>query len=293
MAKQAKVTIPKPTQAERDLQDINVQLARQQLEATQLANEFTREQFEAARPVFERLSREQAVLDELFSPEEQARFSREQFDIQQELQGLALEDIRRGGAASPEQIALIQDAADKAIAQGESDIQRFQGIGLRQIGEELAPSLGLRPTDTPVLARGGQVLEEGARQQGQLVRGIRQGQANAQLNFPLGASELLSSQISSQQALAGAAAQFQSQLQNQAFNNRLRLGSRLQTGGFGAASMGLGGAPSALHALQAPRLAQMTTRTSSPMQTLQTLGAGLDVFQQGAGILGGLFGGFG
>ena len=73
--------------------------------------------------------------------------------IQDELLQLALEDLRRGGAATPEQIEQITAAADATLAAGEFDINRFRDESLEALREELAGSLGLRPGDTPILDR--------------------------------------------------------------------------------------------------------------------------------------------
>ncbi len=113
------------------------------------------------------------------------------FPIQEELLQLALEDIRRGGAATPEQIELIQQAGDAALERGGTDIERFRTESLDAIRNELAPSLGLRPSDTPILDRGARVAAEATRQGGQLAAGIRGAEASAQLNFPLAQSQLL------------------------------------------------------------------------------------------------------
>lgn len=158
------------------------------------------------------------------------------FPIQEELLQLALEDIRRGGAATPEQIELIQQAGDAALERGGVDIERFRTEGLEALREELAPSLGLRPSDTPILDRGARVAAEATRQGGQLAAGIRGAEASAQLNFPLAQSQLLQSSALGQQSIAQATQQFQDQLRQAAFTNRLNLQSSVGGLGLGLAT---------------------------------------------------------
>ncbi len=142
---------------------------------------------------------------------------------QAELLERQLAILRSGNAATPDRIRLIDAATGAAQAQGESDILRFSGQAQEQLREELAPQLGLRPTDTPILDRGARIAEEATRRQGQLALGLAGQNAQARLNFPL-ASNQVSSQIGlSQQNLTEAQKQFQSRLRQQAFLNRLNL----------------------------------------------------------------------
>ena len=158
------------------------------------------------------------------------------FPIQEELLQLALEDIRRGGAATPEQIELIQQAGDAALDRAGVDIERFRTEGLTALREELAPSLGLRPGDTPILDRGARVAAEATRQGGQLASNIRGAEATARLNFPLAQSQLLQASALGQQNLAQATSQFQDQLRQAAFTNRLNLQSNVGGLGLGLAT---------------------------------------------------------
>ena len=197
------------------------------------------------------------------------------FPIQEELLQLALEDIRRGGAATPEQIELIEEAADAGIAAGGVDIERFRTESLEALREELAPGLGLRPGDTPILDRGARVAAEATRQGGQLAQRFRAGAATARLNFPLAQSQLLQASALGQQSLAESTRQFQAGLRQAAFTNRLNLQSSV--GG-----LGLG----------------LATGVSVPFpgfsrgQTTKTSGLGLSgigSLLSGAGAVGGLF----
>lgn len=216
------VQTAQPTEEELQLQRKQVQLAEKQLEIIQ--NQITQQetQFEAFAPFLE----QQVVEFERRSERAQALEP-----ITDELLQLELENIRRGAAASPEQIRLIEEASASALATGESDISKFQTDALGRLREELAGSLGLRPTDTPILDRGARITEESVRQQGQLARNLSEARFTSQLNFPLGASQLQSAQTQFQQGLTQQVQQFQAQLRDAAFSNRLRLAAT--QGGLG------------------------------------------------------------
>lgn len=171
--------------------------------------------------------------------EELAR-SRRMGEISEELANLQLEEIKRRGAATDEQKALIAEATGAALEAGTSDIARFRDQSIEQLRSELAPSLGLRPGDTPIVDRGGEITEEAVRQAGQLTSNLRSAQANAELNFPLNAGQTFGALNQSQQSIGNAAAQFQQQLQNQAFQNRMSLMSGISGGAGQAANYGLG-----------------------------------------------------
>ena len=98
-----------------------------------------------------------------------------------------------GNAATPEQQALIQQSRDAALAVGTSDIEAFEKERLTSLREELAPSLGFRSSDTPILDRGADVATESVRQQGQLVSGLAGFQAQSLLQFPLDSNALIGS----------------------------------------------------------------------------------------------------
>ena len=164
--------------------------------------------------------------------------------IQQELLDLALEDLRRGGAASPEQIALIEEAGAAALEAGEVDIERFRSESLEALREELAPGLGLRPSDTPILDRGAKVAAEATRQGGQLAAGIRSAEATAKLNIPLASSQILQAGTAAQGQLLEATRQFQDNLRSSAISNRLGLFESVGGLGLGLATrVNIGGFP--------------------------------------------------
>jgi hypothetical protein len=200
------------------------------------------------------------------------------FPIQEELLQLALDDIRRGGAATPEQIDLIQQAGDAALERAGVDIERFRTEGLTALREELAPSLGLRPGDTPILDRGARVAAEATRQGGQLAAGIRGAEATARLNLPLAQSQLLQTSALGQQNLAQATSQFQDQLRQAAFTNRLNLQSNV--GG-----LGLGLATGTSVPFPGFQRGQTTTSSGGLGSILSSVGT----LASGAGAFGGLF----
>ena len=152
-----------------------------------------------------------------------------------------LQRIQRGpGVATPEQLTAIEEARAAQVAAGEIDIERARTENLRVLREELAPRLGLRPGDTPILDRGGLIAAEALRQQGVLGNVAGQAAAQARLQFPLAASQLQSQQTQAQQTFGNALSQFQQQLNQQAFQNRLLLSQQLGGIGTQAGQFGLG-----------------------------------------------------
>lgn len=127
--------------------------------------------------------------------------------------------IERAGAASAREVDLINEAVFRALEAGEADIERFQSQATEQLREELAPQLGLRPGDTPILDRGSRIASEATRQQGQLVSRLRGQQAESLLNFPLQRGQFLSN------------------LNQSAFTNRLQLAGAQSTAGLGLAGV--------------------------------------------------------
>ena len=252
----------------------------QETELQGFINQLVGGQAGAAAPALQQLTQQQQIRGGLFTPEEQEARVRQQQEfedqlapIQQELLQRELDRIRQGPGATAEQRGLIEQATQAAIASGEADISEFRRQGLEQIREEFAPASGLRPGDTPVVERGLQLGREAARQQGQLVRGLRGQQAQQLLQFPLQAGAAAQQQSIGAQGLGQAAQQFQTQLRQQAFQNQLRLSGQ-------ATQASLGG----LQVAQTPRLAQPTQRGTQrdPFRALGAVGGGL----QGLGAVG-------
>ena len=240
------VVTPGPKSAEETaLNKKQLELAEAQLTAINRQGEFQEEQFAAVRPLIQaqvQLLQEQLAFET--DPVRQAEIKR-QLEVQGELLDISLENIRQGTKATPEQIELIEEIRSTQLATGESDISRFRDEGLEALREELAPALGLRSTDTPILDRGARVAEEATRQQGQLERGLATTAAGARLNFPIAAGAFEANRIGFQQQLNLATSEFQAQLRQQAFNNRLNLGRSIggvigqtASGGLGLAGIG-------------------------------------------------------
>lgn len=150
--------------------------------------------------------------------------------VEDELLNDQLKRIRAGGEATPKETELINQAVEQALASGETDIERFRSQNLESLREELAPQLGLRPGDTPILDRGGRVAAEATRQQGQLVSGLRGQQAQSLLSFPLQRGAVIGDLNQNLQ-------EFQSRLRQSAFANRLQLAGAQTTAGLGLASV--------------------------------------------------------
>lgn len=165
------------------------------------------------------------------------------------------------GAATPEQRSLIDETFERTLAAGESDILRFQGQATEQLREELAPQLGLRPGDTPIQDRGARIAEESVRQQGQLSNLLAGQRAGTLLQFPQAIQE------------------FQSQLQQNAFLNRLQLGGAQATAGLGLAGVAT---PNI-----GPAFAGLNTKTNvnDPLATFSGIAGGLGGLLTGLGSI--------
>ena len=214
---------------ERELQQLAIDLSRQQLEAIQSQTAFQEQQFASLEPL-----RQQQLETGALALEQQQVLQ----PLQQELLQLELEAIRRGPAATDEQKALIAEATESAITTGEIDIERFQTQGLDIIREQIAPSLGLRPSDSPIVDRSEQLLAETARQQGSLVSQLRGQQASAELNFPLAAGQLQAGRTQAQQGIVQSAEQFLAQLRQQILQTNIGA-----TSSVGSLGLGLAGIP--------------------------------------------------
>jgi hypothetical protein len=254
---------PRPEEDKR-LVEQQLQLGEFRLEELKRQREFQTQFAEELRPLLD-LSLEQS--------QEALAEQRRLAPAREELLQIALEDLRRGGQATPEQIRLIEEAGGAALERGLIDIERFETMGFRTLREELAPGLGLRPSDTPILDRGAMLAAEAERQRGGLSETIRGGEAAARLQFPLAQSQLTQAGALGQQNLAEATRQFQEQLRAQAFSNRLAAGNLV--GGLG---LNLAGTPSLV----------LPGQPQGGVQTTTTSGGGLGL----AGI-GQLAGGIG
>ena len=91
--------------------------------------------------------------------------------------------------ATPQQLATIGRGAEAELSSGLGDIRRFAESQREAVGTELAPRLGLHRSDTPILDRGNRIGAAAVDAAGRLARDVRGRQAQAELNFPLAASQ--------------------------------------------------------------------------------------------------------
>lgn len=196
--------------------------------------------------------------------------------------------LENAGKPTEQETALINDAVAAALQSGEVDINRFQTDALTALAQELAPALGLKPTDTAILDRGGKIAAEALRSKSSLSADLRAAQANAGLSFPLARDQLISSISGFQQNLAESTAQFKEQLRQSALINRANLGLGLGSPAVGQQQFGLG---------IAGGLGGINAGLGNISQILRA-GAGSTTTTTGTtpfnlGGLGGLFGGLG
>jgi len=273
MSTKVSTSVPPPTAQEQALTAKQVELADFQLQELrkQSANQ---EQF--AKDIGPLLETQAA------EAERQAARAKALEPTQDEILRIQLEDLKRGGAATPEQQALIDEAANQALTAGSTDIERFRTESLDALRNELAPSLGLRPSDTPILDRGGRVAAEAVRQGGQLASSLRSAAASGKVNLGLAGSQLTQASALGLSQVTEATRQFQQALSQQAFANRLAA-----SGQAGSLGLGLAGNPgatlqSALNPLTQSRLANSTQTTSGFGQFISpgfgALGAGLGAY---------------
>jgi hypothetical protein len=279
MGSKTSVNVPGPTAQEQQLTAKQVELAQAQLDAIKAQTEqqklFGQQTGDLVALQTDLLKRSVAL------DEENVKKAQEMEPIQKEIFDRQLEVLRRGGAASPEELGLISDATNSAIASGTSDIDAFQRDAVLKLRNELAGSLGLRPTDTPIIDRAGEIAKEGARQQGKLVTDLRGAEAQAKLNFPLARDQLIAGVANSAGQLQLATEEFKANLRESALINRLNFANAAGAPAFQTAQLGLGlatGIPgasslaSASNNLLQSRLANTTTRTSNGLGFLSAAG---------------------
>lgn len=233
------VQAQQPTAAQEALTSSQVELAQEQLRAIREQTTFQQSLAAGSQEAADlQLQLLRSAVTELDRPQTEGELSAAQ--LQQRVLERSLEQLERGPGATPEELDAIQRATGSALARGESDIARFTSESLGLLREELAPSLGLRPTDTPILDRGARVAEESVRQQGQLASQLAGVGAQAELNFPLARQQLEASITQGTGQLNLAAQQFQNQLRDSAILNRLRLSGSAGSRVFNAGQLGLG-----------------------------------------------------
>ncbi len=243
------VNNPAPLTAEEvQLQKINVDLAKKQLANLEQLAPFQQELLTLSLDDLRRTSAESKALDAAISPADRAALQKSEFErsqrlgpIQDELLQLQLDSLRRGGAATPEQLAQIKAATNAGIEAGSADIDASTSRGIGLIADELANARGLRLSDSPISSEAALLAREGQIQKGALTKNLRAAELTAGLNHPLAVQQLQSGINLSQQNLFQNAQQFQSELRNRAFQNRLALSG--QTGQQGIGLAGIRGTP--------------------------------------------------
>lgn len=238
---------PPPGPDEQELTKLNIQLAQKQLENLNNLQPFQQQLLESSMAELKRQNALNSAFDSAVTPEQQAAAAKADFErsqkmgpIQDELLQLQLAQLRSGGAATPEQLARIKDAADKGIEAGSADIDLSTKRGIGLIADELANSRGLRLSDSPIGSEAALLARGGEDQKASLIKNLRAGQATAALNYPLAANQLMSGINLSQQNVATAAQQFQAQLRQQAAANRMAMFGTSSNSGLGLATIGNG-----------------------------------------------------
>ena len=264
------------TELEKELQGINLGVVMEQFGILMEQVDFQRQAFGVMSPMMQQMLAQQTRESELFTDEEQQQRMLDQitrqdnmFAAQDELLQSQLDLIRQESGATEDQMALINSATEAQIASGEADIQAFGRDTMQMISQELAPGRGLRPTDTPIQDRAFDVGGEMARQQGRLISDLRGQQAQAQLNFPLAANQQRASMMQFQQQLGQSASDFQNQLQQQAFQNRLNL-----FGQVGQLGLGLSGGGQPFSNLQQAFRPQVGQKSKGSSETLNLSSSG-------------------
>jgi hypothetical protein len=259
--------VPGMSAEERELIALNAELTRRQLSAIDQLQPFQRQMLEMALAEMQRQQAEDSAVSGAVSPEERAALARDEFQraqrmgpMQDEVMQIQLDALRRNGAATPEQEALIKRATDSSIESAGYDIDAATARGIGLISDEIANSRGLRLTDSPMSSEAALLAREGVIQKGGIEKSLRANEANAKLNYPLAVSQL-SSQMSALPAqIATSARDFQETLRQRAFANRMAVTGNATSTGLGLSSVGGGNA--ALSALTNNRLASASTTTN-------------------------------
>jgi len=229
---------------EREFTALQSELARKQLANIEQLQPFQKELLDLTLADLRRSGAESAAMNVAITPEQRATAAKSEFErsqrlgpIQDELLQLQLDQLRRGGAATPEQLALIKEATGRGIEAGSADIDLSTKRGIGLIADELANSRGLRLTDSPIMNEAGFLARSGEDQKASLIKNLRAAEAQAALNYPLAVQNVQGGINLNQQSVAQNAQQFQAQLRQQAFQNRLALTGQTAQTGIGLSSI--------------------------------------------------------
>jgi hypothetical protein len=276
-----------------------IKLAQQQMQLIEEQHGIQTEIYAITKPLLEKWSMliDQDLADQN-SPEAQAlktkqnQLTQMQLDsqihnqpLQDEILQRQIEEIRRGGAATDAQKALIKDVADRSLAAGQTDIDRFMSKGVDQIRSQMAPARGMRPDDAPMIDAAQRVLEEATRQQGQLTQQVRGAQSQAELNFPLNAAQMTNQAGQWQQGFNAQMNEFLSGLGNQAHANRAQLMGQLFSAPMSSVESGLN-----LANASRPNPVNFTQNTTTTQkQSGGSVFGGIGGLLSGIGSVGSLF----
>lgn len=298
-SKSTTTTTVTQTPEERAFTQKQIELATQQLRLVEEQHGWQSELYQLTKPLLQKYglmvdqefadynTPEAAALRDKYRTLEGAQLDSQirNLPIQEELLQRQLDEIRRGGRATDEQKALIGEIANRALEAGESDIGNFLQRGLGQIREELAPARGLRPTDSPMIDAGGELAMEALRQQGLLTSNIRGAQANAELNFPLNASQVYGQANQWQQQFNQGMNQFLAGMRQNAVQNRAQLMGQMFTAPMAAGEQGIGLINASRPTpVSFPRNTTETTKQSGGGSILGGIGGFLSGVGQVAGI---------
>lgn len=295
-----------PSAEQTALTNKQIELSQAQLDAITRQTAFQEKIFANAEPLFDMQSQVfKSLLADINDPvqkqlkDAQTQFALDTIPIQREVLQKQLEDLRRNGAASPEQQKLIEEATAASLASGTSDIDRATADAFSQL-TDFATERGLRRSDSPVLDRAARVSGEAVRGKADLASNLRGIEATSKLNFPLAAGQLASVQSGAAQAVSQAAQAFQQSLRDAALTARMQFGQSLSGNISGAAAGGLGIAGAAgggisaiapaVAALNAGRGTTQTTNTSNNPGFFGTLFGNQGIIG-GLGGIGGIAGG--
>jgi hypothetical protein len=248
----------------RELQETTASILRQALGATINQQQFQMALFGILQPEFERLAKENDMLDELGTGEARAQLLRDSIDRNMRLSeraellsNRASEAAMNLGTLTDTDRELISSTLSNARDIGNREISRFVESNFRA-GNEVAAARGFDPGDAPIANIRGRVAEEATSQKGLLESQLAARGAEMALDLPMQRAAMLGNISAQQTGLAQAGNQFQAALRQNASANRLNLAGtagQLGLGLTGLASTGPG-------ALSASRPALGTTSSS-------------------------------
>lgn len=275
------VTTPPMSDEEKQLVQLNTQLAQRQLQNMDQLQPFQQKLLQMSMDDLDQQAATSKALNAAVTPEQQASLAKQDYDralrmgpVQEQLLQAQMDAMQ--GKVTPEQ----QKAIDAAVAAGSADIDTSTQKGIGLIADELANSRGLRMTDTPILREATLLARSGQEQKANLSRNIR---ATGMINMP----QLSSGIAMGQQTLADAAAQFQADLRQRAYQNRLALTGQTSSSGIGLAGVGSGVGSSTLGTLAGARTANRTVNGSAfdPASVINSYGnLARGIGQAGAGL---------